>query len=330
MSAVRPELLAALEAIHPEARLQTLPGDASTRTFRRLFPVGGGSRIVMDYGRPFDGETDDVRLARIFERAALPVARVLEILPEAGALVLEDLGDTTLEAALERALTGHVPTRFELYRAAAELAAGIATRGTASLRRSDRASGPALDEERFLFEMNFFLDHFVGGYLGRPDAGAGIREALFDLARAAAAHPPVLCHRDYHSRNLMVRPDGSLAMVDIQDARWGPDTYDIASLLRDAYVDLGESEVAEYLEAYRLQLDDPPEPTAFGSRFRLVAAERMIKALGTFGYQIVRLGRERYRSGIPRTVERLARLLPADRQTESLAGFFQALARNSS
>jgi N-acetylmuramate 1-kinase len=326
MNAVRPELLSALEAIHPDARLETLPGDASTRTFHRLFPAGGGSRIVMDYGRPFEGETDDVRLARIFERASLPVARVLDVLPEAGALVLEDLGDTTLEAALERGSPGRGPDRFELYRASVELAAGIATRGTDALRRSDRASGPALDEERFLFEMNFFLEHFVGGYLARPGDAVEIREGLFELARAAASHPRVLCHRDFHSRNLMVRMDGSLAMVDIQDARWGPDTYDIASLLRDAYVDLGEREVEDCLEAYRLQLEEPPEPGAFASRFRLVAAERMIKALGTFGYQLVRLGKERYRSGIPRTLDRLARFLPADPETKDLAKFFQSLA----
>jgi aminoglycoside/choline kinase family phosphotransferase len=206
------------------------------------------------------------------------------------------------------------------------LAAGIATRGTDALRRSDRAPGPALDEERFLFEMRFFLEHFVGGFLARPEVEAELRDALFDLARAAAAHPRVLCHRDFHSRNLMVRPDGSLAMVDIQDARWGPDTYDIASLLRDAYVDLGDAEVAEYLEAYRLRLDARLDPEAFGSRFRAVAAQRMIKALGTFGYQIVRLGRERYRGAIPRTVGRLSQLPASDPQTERLAGFFQDLA----
>jgi aminoglycoside/choline kinase family phosphotransferase len=327
MKVVRPELLAALEALYPEIRLETLPGDASTRAFHRLFTTGGDTRIVMDYGRSFDGETDDVRLTRIFERASLPVARVLDILPEAGALVLEDLGDVTLEHALERERAGRGPGRFDLYRAAVTLAAGVATRGTEALRRSDRASGPTLDEERFLFEMRFFLEHFVGGFLARPEPEAELRDALFGLARSAAAHPRVLCHRDFHSRNLMVLPDGSLAMVDIQDAQWGPDTYDIASLLRDAYVDLDDAEVAEYLEAYRLQIEGKPDPEAFGSRFRTVAAERMIKALGTFGYQIVLLGRERYRDAIPRTVERLARLLPIDTQTERLAWFFQELAR---
>ena len=277
----------------------------------------------MDYGAPFTGETDDVKLARIFERAALPVARVMDVLPEGGAIILEDLGDLTLEGALERADASRTRSRADLYRAAVTLAARIATRGTEALGRSDRAAGPALDEERFLFEMRFFLEHYVSGLRGLPQAAAMLEEPLFALARAVAAHPRVMCHRDYHSRNLMVTHDGSLAMVDIQDARWGPDTYDLASLLRDAYVDLAEDEVREHLASYRRSIGDNSNGEAFPGRFHEVGAQRMIKALGTFGYQIVRLGRVRYRSAIPRTVERLRRLLPADRATAALGSAFE-------
>lgn len=317
MSPLRPELTAALEALHPLASVETLPGDASTRRFHRLYLEEGGTRIVMDYGTPFEGETDDVRLARIFERAALPVARVLDVLPEAGALVLEDLGDTTLETALERAEISREHSRPALYRAAIDIAAGIATRGSDALRHSDRASGPTLDAERFEFEMGFFLEHFVEGLLGRKNAVAPLGEALMRLAREVASHPRVMCHRDFHSRNLMVRRDGSIAMVDIQDARWGPDTYDVASLLRDAYIALDEREVTEYLDLYAVSVGT--EFSALRSRFWTVAAQRMIKALGTFGYQIGRLGRERYRPAIPLTLERLSRLLPADPSTALLA-----------
>jgi aminoglycoside/choline kinase family phosphotransferase len=320
MSSIRPALAAALEILHAGARLETLPGDASTRRFHRLILPDGGTRIVMDYGATFEGETDDVRLARIFERAALPVARVLEVLPEAGCLILEDLGDVTLEAALTRAENGRgVPRRDDLYRGAIELAAAVATRGTASLLRSDRAAGPALDEERFLFEMRFFVDNFVVRLLGRTGASPGITSALEALAREASAHPRVLCHRDFHSRNLMVQQDGRLAMVDIQDARWGPDTYDVASLLRDAYVDIEEGEVSELLELYRLQRPETPDEAQFRDRFHVVAAQRMIKALGTFGYQIAMLERSRYRSAVPRTLDRLARVLPTHDSTRQLA-----------
>ena len=318
MGALRPVVEKALAELYPGARDETLAGDASTRRFYRLVLPDGGSCVVMDYGSPFRGETDDVRLSRVFEQASLPVARVLHVLPEAGALVLEDLGDDTLETSLARAASGGLLTRDYLYRAAVRLAAEIATRGTDALLRSDRAQGPALDSDRFLFEMRFFLEHYVGGFLGRPEAAAKVRGAVEELALAAASHPRVLCHRDYHSRNIMVRGDGALAMVDIQDARWGPDTYDLASLLCDAYVDLGEHEAAELSDFYWQQLAGSPDIPALRARFDIVAAQRMLKALGTFGYQIVVLGRDRYRDAIPRTVDRLRRLLPACSATASL------------
>jgi aminoglycoside/choline kinase family phosphotransferase len=319
MSEMRPELRMRLAELYPGARDESIAGDASTRRFHRLFLPGGGTCVVMDYGSSFDVETDDVRLARIFERADLPVARVLHVLPKAGALVVEDLGDETLETALAHAGSDASPTRGVVYRSAVRLAVDIATRGTDALSRSDRAQGPALDEERFLFEMNFFLEHYVGGFLGRKEVANDVREAVERLAVTAASHPRVLCHRDYHSRNIMVREGGALALVDIQDARWGPDTYDLASLLRDAYVDVSENEVDGLFERYCRELPSSGGIKALRARFDIVAAQRMIKALGTFGYQIAVLGRERYRTSLRRTVERLARVLPARVETATLA-----------
>jgi aminoglycoside/choline kinase family phosphotransferase len=177
MSVMRPELRTRLAELYPGARDESLAGDASARRFHRLFLPGGGTCVVMDYGSAFDAETDDVRLARIFGRADLPVARVIHVLPEAGALVVEDLGDETLETALAHAGSDRSRTRGNLYRSAVRLAVDIATRGTDALTRSDRAQGPALDEERFLFEMNF-LEHYVGGFLGRPEVTKEVHEAV--------------------------------------------------------------------------------------------------------------------------------------------------------
>jgi aminoglycoside/choline kinase family phosphotransferase len=263
----------------------------------------------MDYGASFLGETDDVRMARVFERAALRVARVYEIYPSPGCLVLEDLGDTTLESAL---LSGDAATGRALHEKAVALAADIADRGTRALAASDRAQGPALDSERFRFEMRYFLEHYAAGFRGLESIPEPLRDALLLLADRAATGPSVLCHRDFHSRNLMVL-DGELAMVDIQDARWGPDTYDLASLLRDAYVDVDEAFVEEVLARF---------PQDFRARFEVVAVQRMIKALGTFGYQVGVLARPRYVSAIRRTLERLRAVL---QESDTLRPVFVAL-----
>ena len=307
MSGMRPELVAWLEDAYPRLRWRGLAGDASTRKFWRILFPEQATRIVMDYGAPFAGETDDVRLSRVFHEAGLRIASIEHVAPDPGCLVLEDLGDRTFEIALTGASSSQVE---DLYRRAVDFAVAIAERGTRALRRSERAAGPALDSEKFRFEMDFFVEHYVRGFRGAESIDEALVESLRQLADVAAASPRVLCHRDYHARNLMVLRDGELAMVDIQDARWGPDTYDLASLLRDAYVDLDEELVVELCERYRTGLPDPPEPGAFRSRFGIVAAQRMIKALGTFGYQVHRLGRDRYREAIPRTVRRLSRLLP--------------------
>jgi hypothetical protein len=100
-------------------------------------------------------------------------------------------------------------------------------------------------------------------------------------------------------------------MVDIQDARWGPDTYDLACLLRDAYVELDEDRVSRMLVRFRAALHAPEPEDALRARFDLVATERMVKALGTFGYQATVRGNRRYLEGVPRTLARLRRTLAA-------------------
>jgi aminoglycoside/choline kinase family phosphotransferase len=266
----------------------------------------------MDYGEPFDSEPDDVRATRLFLAAGLAVPEILTVAGDPGCLVLEDLGDRTLQRAHSRASPAE---RDRLYGAAVDLAVGLAVAGTRELER-DARDWPVLDADRFRFEMDFFVEHYVGGLMGKATSAPGLSAALHELAARAAACPRrVLCHRDYHSRNLMVRADGSLAMVDIQDARWGPDTYDLASLLCDAYVDLGDGEIERGVERYRGALPSPPTIAELRARFDIVAAQRMIKALGTFGYQSGRLGRTHYLSAVPRTVARLRRLLPGRPET---------------
>jgi aminoglycoside/choline kinase family phosphotransferase len=282
-----------------------MTGDASTRRFWRIRAPDGASRVVMDYGAPFEAEPDDVVLGAVFRDAGLRVAEVERTVPDPGCLVLEDLGDRTFEVAIREHRAGGRSIE-PLYDDAVDLAARIATAGTAALERSARAAGPALDPSRFRFEMEFFVEHFVEGWLG-AEASNGLRREVRDLAERAAdaSRRRVLCHRDYHARNLMVLDDGSLAMVDIQDARWGPDTYDLASLLRDAYVDLEPAIVRRGIERYRAAVFPDEDTERFVERFEVVSLQRMVKALGTFGYQATVRGNPAYLAAVPRTVGRI-------------------------
>jgi len=320
MSAPRKEILAFALDRWPGCSIQSLAGDASTRRFYRVLPTSGPTRVLMDYGAPFAGETDDQRLQGIFSASGLPTAEIAASSPRTGCLVLEDLGDTTLELRLEQAGPGGGE---DWLGRAVDLAVQIAERGTEQLARSPRSSGPCLDADRFQFEMEFFVEHYVGGLLGATPAPELLPELTALAQRAAETPRKVLCHRDFHRRNIMLQQDGRLSLVDIQDARWGPDSYDLASLLFDAYGEIGAQPRDRLVERYRRALADPPEVGEFRERFLCVGAQRMIKALGTFGYQIRAKGDERYREGIPRTLSRLRRILPALPGTVALGTSFE-------
>jgi aminoglycoside/choline kinase family phosphotransferase len=138
-----------------------------------------------------------------------------------------------------------------------------------------------------------------------------------------AAEPRVLCHRDYHSRNLMVC-EGQLYIIDFQDARLGPDTYDLVSLLRDSYVDISDRELDD-LVAYFVALRGVADAAEFRRRFDLMAVQRNLKALGTFGYMATVRKIPVYLQYIPRTLRHAARNL---QRYPELQGLRRVLARH--
>jgi aminoglycoside/choline kinase family phosphotransferase len=123
-----------------------------------------------------------------------------------------------------------------------------------------------------------------------------------------ASEPRVLCHRDYHSRNLMLH-EGQLYIIDFQDARMGPDTYDLVSLLRDSYLDLPEKVVDELIAYFLALKGSGGTEQDFRPRFDLMALQRNLKALGTFGFQTTARGNPVYIQYIPRTLRYVRRNL---------------------
>ena len=304
MSELRSEVRTFVERRFPGAHVDRLAGDASYRVFYRIRTREGPTFVLMDYGAPFEEETDDVRLGRVFRRAGLRIAELIESQPRPGCLVLEDLGDRSLETELAGIGVRPGVSPPEPLVRAVELAADVARRGTPVLHAELGPGGPALDAERFRFEMDFFLQHFAQGYRGRGDRSVPLRLLLYVLADRAAETPVrVLCHRDLHSRNLLVLGDGTLAM---------------ASLVRDAYVETEEGWIETLIERYRQARGPSPDEEGFRHRLDLVSAQRMIKALGSFGYLTVVKRMDRYLTAIPRTLRRLDRLLPTMAETREL------------
>jgi aminoglycoside/choline kinase family phosphotransferase len=125
------------------------------------------------------------------------------------------------------------------------------------------------------------------------------------IAEELAGEARVLCHRDYHSRNLMLH-EGRLYIIDFQDTRMGPDTYDLVSLLRDSYVEFTEPQIDEliafFLALRGIGVASSPDAAEFRRRFDLMALQRNLKALGTFGFQTATRHNPVYIQYIPRTL----------------------------
>jgi aminoglycoside/choline kinase family phosphotransferase len=283
-------------------RIVPLTGDASDRKYFRLLLNDGESLVLALHAGPIEfAALPFANVAELLHRMPLPVPAILGHDDAEGVIALQDLGDVTLQAHLGAA----TPTEHAaLYREAVALVETLQRRGRELASDRYLPYRIAFDVEKLTWELDFFLKHFVEAYRGATISSAE-REAFGSewaaIAEELAAEPRVLCHRDYHSRNLMLH-GGSLHIIDFQDARLGPDTYDLVSLLRDSYVDITDREL-EDLIAYFLALKGSTEPGEFRRRFDLMAVQRNLKALGTFGYQTTTRRNPVYIQYIPRTLK---------------------------
>jgi aminoglycoside/choline kinase family phosphotransferase len=314
-----------------------LTGDASDRKYFRVVRRDAPSLVLALNPEPFDFETlPFVRVSALLSAMPVPVPAIEDHAGDLGVLSLQDLGDVTLQAYL-----GAVEPRehVDLYRMAVSFIEIMQRRGAELASPSYPPYAIAFDVEKLLWELEFFTKHFIEGYKGSvldTETRAALTEEWQAIASELSGEPRVLCHRDYHSRNLMLS-SGELYIIDFQDARMGPDTYDLASLLRDSYVDLTEEAVDELI-AHFVALRREGAPDAHGAdweadfrrRFDLMALQRNLKALGTFGYQTAVRGNPVYIQYIPRTLryakDNLARHPRFERLRRVLGGLIEELA----
>jgi aminoglycoside/choline kinase family phosphotransferase len=285
----------------PTVRIVPLTGDASDRRYFRIISADSASTVLALHADAIEfASLPFASVAHLLQQVPLPVPAILGHSNSLGVIALQDLGDVTLQAHLGAASPGE---HRALYRQAVSLIERLQRRG-AELASGDYPSyGISFDVEKLTWELNFFVRHFLEAYRGAvlaADDRTKFEEEWVAITSELAAEPQVLCHRDYHSRNLMLH-DASLYIIDFQDARMGPDTYDLASLLRDSYVDIGDRELDELI-AYFVALKGVTDAAEFRRRFDLMALQRNLKALGTFGYQTTTRHNPVYIQYIPRTL----------------------------
>src|SRR5262245_55796129 len=286
-----------------DVRFQALTPDASTRKYYRVFSGSDSTEtfIISLYLAPFNAhENSFVDVSQLFERAGLPVPRIIDVADTDGIILQEDLGDTSLAKWLCHALeNGDTQGAGAMLRKAIELIAQIQATTRTANETNSVSSRLAFDEDKLSWELNYFLDHFFGS-LGKrqfeTEEAEAIKLDLQAIAAELAARPRVLTHRDYHGMNLMVDHHGALRIIDHQDARMGPATYDLVPLLLERRLQPADEAWVEEHRRYfldaRVKLGLPGiEPDELRYEFHLMTGQRQLKAIGTFSYQTAVVGR---------------------------------------
>ncbi len=275
--------------------LEPASADAS---YRRYFLVhaAGRSLIVMDAPPEHEDCRPFVHVARLLAAAGVHVPRVIAEDLEQGFLLLSDLGSTSYLQALSN------ESAEELFRDAID-----------ALLRWQLASTPdalpPYDRALLLREMKLFPEWYLQRHLGLTLNPAQLRslDELFALILTNnLAQPAVYVHRDYMPRNLMVC-EPNPGVLDFQDAVYGPITYDVASLFRDAFVSWDEARVRGWVASYweKAKRAGLPVASDFGSFYRdleWMGAQRHLKVLGIFARLHYRDGKRGYLEDAPRFV----------------------------
>lgn len=270
--------------------IEQLTPDASTREYFRV-KWNGETAIACVYPEIFVArEHSYIDVTNLFLVSGLPVARIYDYSEELGTIILEDFGDTILRDVL---LASDAEKRESLLDEAISLIARIQAATAKAFEIDSIASRLKFDEEKLAWELNFFKEHYFTSLKKEPlsaETDAKLTAEFTELARELETKATVLCHRDFHAANLMLDENGSLRIIDHQDARLGSVAYDLVSLLLDRvseppaedWVDGKKRFFLSEREKLGLEKIDAEN---FDYEFDLQTIQRCLKAAGTFSYQ---------------------------------------------
>lgn len=259
--------------------VESLAGDGSTRSYYRVH------RQKKSYVLQTNG-SDDLNFRRFLEANRfyvamnIPAPKVLAHSESLRWVLIEDLGSEDLQAT----------ATFKTLLQSVKLLKTLAPAKVEDAFKKTWLAERTLDEARFIFEMNHFIEHFIEKMLGET-IEESLKAELHKLAALASSGPVVFCHRDYQSRNLM-KKDSSYVMIDFQDSQWGPALYDAVSLCWDPYFELSNGEREKLFSGYLESLDSTElnadfcallkNPKQIEKQKNLIIAERFVKAVGSF------------------------------------------------
>ncbi len=294
-----------------------LAGDASARRYFRV--VSGEESWVLMVWEPFknDGTYPFLSVRDHFAKHGVQVPQVAGLDPSSGLVLLEDLGDLTLERKFWENQSHASSLPF--YRLTIDEL--IKMHYPATFDRNDcTAFKMSFDVEKLMWEMNYGRDHLLVGLCGAKLTDLEMREiekVFLKVCSTLNDEPKFIAHRDFHSRNVMLKL-GKARIIDFQDARLGSIQYDLVSLLRDSYVNMDEVMARELIGYYldrrreyakgRPGLEDP-SLERFMRIYEIQTVQRCFKACGSFASFYNMRQDTRYLKYLPATLQTVKRAL---------------------
>lgn len=303
-----------------DATLAPLPGDASFRRYVRVHK-NGAQAMLMDAPPGKEDVRPFISVAEYLHAQGYSAPAILARNPEAGFILLEDLGD----ALFSKALAADAAMEDTLYGHAIEL---LAQWHSGDFSNPAALPLPQYDEALLMREVQLFCDWFMPQVAGKEKARALSREYLAlwqEIIRSAPPEQNQFVHRDYHADNLLWLPgrDGikKVGLLDFQDAVYGDAAYDLVSLLEDARRDvppaLAEKMLSRYLQA------SGADARRLRSAYALLGAQRNSKIIGIFSRLAARDGKQHYLNYLPRVWKHLEHDL-AHPQMKALSQWIEA------
>lgn len=303
---------------YPQSSSQPISGDASLRRYFRVKLASKKTVVAAVYPLPFERHNQSFLLATdFFRKSGLPVPGIVETSGPDGIILQEDFGDLKLSSWLEQA---NDQQKDLMIKSSIELIVKIQAATKQGEKENHLVIKQSFDFDKLFWELEYFLVHFLC-YHQQARLNAQVTKNLYQemtsLAQWLACRPRTLVHRDYHGANLMVlktQPWIKLGLIDYQDARLGPATYDLAPLLVER---LTKSLAVNQIENYLVYFNTTREKSGLSqisyqelkSEFWLMDLQRALKVLGTFGFMTKIARRSEYQSFIPGTIQEAKRAL---------------------
>lgn len=299
--------------------IDKLTGDASTRRYYRLFTNKESFVACLDHPSE-DGFSYFIEIQKFFESYKIRVPKILDSNLERGYILQEDLGDETFLQHISK--VKNVTDEYTEYERIVASLIRLHTISSKAMEES-RLFDRKFDFEKYMSEIEFTYKFFFEKFLKVEDEKTKkeFLNCYSSICQNLAEQKMVLTHRDFHSRNIMIK-GGDRVIIDFQDARLGVPQYDLVSLLEDSYYDISADNKAKliqyYFENLPQEIHKQGDLYSFYEVYNDMTLQRAIKAIGSFSYIYALRSDVRYVKYIGMTFEKIRKLLLVSQKHEKL------------